>query len=95
MILYVKTGCPYCKKVLDFASANHITFSEIKEKNEPGVLDELIERGGKSQFPYLVDTSKGVEMYESADIISHLQTHYVHGESKESDSTGVCNISLE
>ena len=42
---------------------------------------ELVERGGKMQVPYLVDTDKEVEMYESDDIVAHLQTHY--GESTE------------
>ncbi len=30
------------------------------------------ERGGKAQFPYLVDPNTGVEMYESLDIIDYL-----------------------
>jgi glutathione S-transferase len=33
-------------------------------------------RGGKEQFPYLVDPNTGVEMYESADIIEYLRKTY-------------------
>jgi len=40
------------------------------------VANELIARGGKRQVPYLVDETQGVEMYESDDIIAHLQKHY-------------------
>jgi glutathione S-transferase len=37
---------------------------------------ELIERGGKAQFPYLVDPNTGVEMYESLDIVAYLFETY-------------------
>lgn len=70
-LLYVKTGCPYCERVLDFAEVHGITF-ELKNRDEAGVIDELIARGGKRQFPYLVDRERGVEMYESEDIVTYL-----------------------
>lgn len=71
-LLYVKTGCPYCARVLIFAEENGITF-ELRNRSEPGVVDELVARGGKCQFPYLVDRERGVEMYESLDIIEYLR----------------------
>lgn len=37
------------------------------------------ERGGKSQFPYLVDENTGTEMYESADIVRYLARTYGNG----------------
>ena len=37
---------------------------------------ELVARGGKAQFPYLVDPNTGVEMYESLDIIAYLFETY-------------------
>lgn len=110
MILYIKNGCPYCKKVLDFAAANGISFSQLKEKHEPGVLDELLSRGGKSQFPYLVDEKNNVEMYESEDIIRYLEKNKekslsneelpgkelrTSDEEIESSSSKTCTISLE
>ncbi len=70
-ILYVKTGCPYCVRVLSFAEKNGIRF-ELRNRSEPGVIDELVARGGKCQFPYLVDEERGIEMYESLDIIAYL-----------------------
>lgn len=71
-LLYVKTGCPYCARVLSFAEKNGIEF-ELRNRSTPGVVDELIARGGKSQFPYLVDKKRGVEMYESEDIVAYLE----------------------
>lgn len=50
---------------------------EMKDISETEALAaELEERGGKRQVPYLVDTDQNVEMYESDDIIAHLQKHY-------------------
>mgnify|MGYP002633657236 CR=1 FL=1 len=74
-LLYVKTGCPYCLRVLDYAKENSITF-EFRNRDDDGVLDELVARGGKSQYPYLVDRENNIEMYESADIISYLQKEH-------------------
>ncbi|MDO8522458.1 MAG: glutathione S-transferase N-terminal domain-containing protein [bacterium] len=72
LILYVKTGCPWCIKVLNLASEKGIEF-ELRNIADAGVADELIKRGGKRQVPYLVDKKNGAEMYESADIIEYLK----------------------
>ncbi len=42
----------------------------------PAFADELEARGGKRVVPYLVDEAQGVEMYESDDIVAHLQKFY-------------------
>ena len=36
----------------------------------------MVERGGKAQFPYLVDPNTDVEMYESLDIVAYLFETY-------------------
>jgi glutaredoxin len=71
--LYVKTGCPYCTKVISFVKEKGITIEE-KNISDEKVLEDLIARGGKKQVPYLVDSSTGKEMYESDEIISYLKT---------------------
>lgn len=73
--LYVLTGCPYCAKVLRAGEELGIEFT-LKNVGDPGVTEELIERGGKRQMPYLVDEETGVEMYESDDIIDYLTKTY-------------------
>lgn len=72
LTLYVKTGCPYCAKVLAEAALLNIEFDQ-RNVADPGVAEELIARGGKLQAPYLVDAERGTEMYESDDIIAYLQ----------------------
>ena len=71
--LYVKTGCPFCAKVLMTGEDLNITFDE-KNIADPAVAEELIARGGKRQVPYLVDDD--TEMYESDDIIAYLTQKY-------------------
>lgn len=78
LTLYVKDGCPFCKKVLDVVDELGIAV-EYKNKKDPGVIDELVRRGGKSQYPYMVDSERVVEMYESDDIVEYLREHYGGG----------------
>ena len=75
LTLYVKTGCPYCAKVLRTVDALKLEVI-YKNRDQEGVIDELVEQGGKSQFPYLVDDERDVEMYESDDIVAYLREHY-------------------
>lgn len=45
---------------------------------DDAIVAELIEKGGKRQVPYLVDTDRDVAMYESADIIDYIREHYAN-----------------
>ena len=80
LTLYVKTGCPYCARVLEVVKLLGI---EVEEKNikNPAVAEDLITRGGKRQVPYLIDAKRGVEMYESEDIVEYLCREYGGGKS--------------
>lgn len=75
LTLYVKTGCPYC--ALALAKIDELGLT-VEQKNiaDDAVAAELIERGGKRQVPYLVDSDKQVEMYESGDIIDYFEKNY-------------------
>ncbi|MEK7101550.1 MAG: glutathione S-transferase N-terminal domain-containing protein [Patescibacteria group bacterium] len=75
LTLYVKTGCPFCAKVLNTGAELGISFEE-KNIADDAVAAELVARGGKRQVPYLVDSERNVEMYESADIAEYLRTNY-------------------
>ncbi|MBI1956846.1 MAG: glutathione S-transferase N-terminal domain-containing protein [Candidatus Niyogibacteria bacterium] len=72
LILYVKTRCPFCEKVLRRARELGIA---LKEHNiaEPRYLEELMQKGGKRQVPFLVDEERAVSMYESDDIVRYLE----------------------
>lgn len=75
LTMYVKTGCSFCAKAI--AVVDELGLEVVyKNKDEDGVVDELVARGGKSQYPYLVDDERQVEMYESDDIVQYLREHY-------------------
>ena len=69
MIIYIKEGCPFCEKTLNFIETNNIEV-ERKEISDESNLKELIELGGKQQVPFLVDGD--TRLYESDDIIKYL-----------------------
>lgn len=72
LILYVKTNCPFCEKVLRRAQELN-TALETRNIAEPRYLDELMRLGGKRQVPFFVDEGRAISMYESADIIQYLE----------------------
>ncbi len=74
-ILFVRTGCQYCAKVLHAASELGVEL-EVRNTADPAVLAELMARGGKRQVPYLVDSERSVSLYESDDIIEHLHATF-------------------
>ncbi len=77
LTLYVKTGCPFCAKVLAAAETLNLELN-LKNVADEAIATELITRGGKLQMPYLVDGETGTEMYESDDIIEYLQKKAAH-----------------
>ncbi len=47
---------------------------DLRDISESEVfLAELLEKGGDKQVPFLIDTEKGVSMYESSDIIDYFR----------------------
>ena len=77
LTLYDRSTCPYCHKVFDVAAELGVEF-EKKDIGDPAIAAELVARGGKQQVPYLVDSERGVEMYESDDIVVYLKEHYAN-----------------
>jgi len=49
---------------------------ELKDIADTNLKAELVALGGKEQVPYLVDTDKSVAIFESDDIVTHLQNNY-------------------
>lgn len=78
--LYDIEASPYCRLVREV-----LTELDIDAMIYPCPLGgtryrpQVMERGGKAQFPYLVDPNTGEALYESADIIDHLLGHYGDG----------------
>ena len=74
IVLYSLEQCPYCRRVRNCLEELKIDFEKRDIDLNPAFRSELIDRGGKAQVPYLVDTERGVEMYESGDIMDYLHS---------------------
>jgi len=75
--LYDIENCPYCRLVREALTELNLD-AEIYPCPKGGqrFRTEVVERGGKAQFPYLVDPNTGVEMYESLAIVAYLFETY-------------------
>ncbi len=69
--LYVLETCPYCHKVMEYLDKKNIKYTK-KVITDESIHDELLERGGRDQVPFLYDEEKGIRLYESDDIIEFL-----------------------
>lgn len=79
--LYDIENCPYCRLVREALTELDLDALILPcPKNGERFRPELIERGGKAQFPYLIDPNTGVEMYESLEIVTYLFETYGAGE---------------
>jgi glutathione S-transferase len=90
--LYEFEGCPFCRKVREV-----LTMLDIEAmiypcpKGGKRFRPLVKKKGGKTQFPFLVDPNEQVEMYESDDIVAHLYRVYGDGEVPLSLRLGVLN----
>ena len=78
--LYEFENCPFCRKAREALSILDLDAKIYPcPKSGPKYRPELVERGGKAQFPYLIDPNTGTEMYESNHIVRYLFEHYGNG----------------
>ncbi len=82
LILYEFESCPFCRIAREQVSASGVTVN-VKPCPKGGkrFRPEVKQKGGKAQFPYLVDPNVPAEgtaaaMYESADIARYLRKRY-------------------
>lgn len=80
LVLYEFEGCPYCRKVREALTALDLEV-DVRPCPKGGTRfrPQVGERGGKEQFPYLVDPNSGKEMYESDEIVRYLFSRYGTG----------------
>lgn len=75
--LYEFEGSPFCRRVREVLTLLNLDY-EVYPCPKGGEKYRKIvqEKGGKQQFPFLVDENSGVALYESQDIIHYLFKHY-------------------
>ena len=78
--LYEFEACPFCRKAREALSVLDLDALVLPcPKAGPRFREEVKRRGGKYQFPYLVDPNTGKEMYESDEIVAYLFERYGAG----------------
>jgi glutathione S-transferase len=91
--VYGKTGCPYTSKVIAVLDAHGLSFTKKNIANK-AILDELMEKGGKHQVPFLVDADTA--LYESDVIIEYIEKTYGAGKGKSdvhvAEVTNTCSL---
>src|SRR5580693_5489781 len=74
--IYEFEACPFCRRVREALSQLDLP-ALIHPCPKGGRLRAFVrEKGGKEQFPYLVDSNTGVAMYESSEIVGYLVRTY-------------------
>lgn len=76
--LFEFEACPFCRRVREVVTYLDLAVVVVPCARGSRHRAEVLARGGKSQFPFLLDETGGgtVQLFESADIIAHLlQAH--------------------
>ncbi len=77
LVLYEFEACPFCRRAREaFTALDLDVLVKPCPKGGQRFRPEAIARGGKAQFPFLVDDNAGLSLYESADIVTHLYARY-------------------
>ena len=80
--LYEFEGCPHCRLVREVLTELDLDALILPcPKGGTRYREEVLEKGGKAQFPYFEDPNTGQAMYESADIIAYLFATYGDGKT--------------
>ncbi|PIQ68012.1 MAG: NrdH-redoxin [Candidatus Taylorbacteria bacterium CG11_big_fil_rev_8_21_14_0_20_46_11] len=53
LIVYTKTGCPWCRDVLAFLKEKNIQFEEREVRGNVAYFDELRKKSGQEKTPTL------------------------------------------
>ena len=78
--LYEFESCPFCRKVRE--ALTELDLSPVIYPCPPGgerFRKIALEKGGKPQFPFLVDPNENRQMYESVEIVRYLASTYGDG----------------
>jgi glutaredoxin 3 len=78
IIIYTKTGCPWCKDVLALLREKHIPFEEREVLSNPEFYKELVEKTKQTKTPsldidgfILADSDKD----QVSEYLKQLRTH--------------------
>ena len=53
LIVYTKSGCPWCRAVVDFLHDKKVPFEEREVRGNKAYFDEMIQKSGQTKAPTL------------------------------------------
>lgn len=75
--LYEFEGSPFCRRVREVLTTLNLDYEVYPCPKGGNKYRQIVkEKGGKLQFPFLIDENTGDQLYESQAIIHHLFKHY-------------------
>lgn len=87
--LYEFESCPFCRKTRE--ALTELDLSAVIYPCPPGgerFRNVVAEKGGKRQFPFLVDPNENRQMYESEQIVKYLAATYGNGRAPSAIAGG-------
>ncbi|MFT3765729.1 MAG: glutathione S-transferase N-terminal domain-containing protein [Minicystis sp.] len=79
LVLYEFEACPFCRKVREALTILDLDATIYPCPRGSRYREVVKQKGGKQQFPYLVDPNTGSALYESDDIVRYLAETYGDG----------------
>jgi glutaredoxin 3 len=62
VIIYTKTGCPYCQAAMDKYTQDGISFQEVNTNNDPKALAHIKKTWQAKKVPVIVKDGELVEI---------------------------------
>ena len=77
LVLFEFEACPFCRRVREALTRLDLeVLVRPCPKGGGRHREALVALGGKAQVPFLVDPNTGDRLYESREIVDHLERHY-------------------
>ncbi|MEZ4330162.1 MAG: glutathione S-transferase N-terminal domain-containing protein [Myxococcota bacterium] len=90
LVLYEFEACPFCRRVREALTRLDLeVLVRPCPKGGGRHRAELVALGGRAQVPFLVDPNTGDRLYESRDIVEHLERHYGGSRGAADDGLGL------
>jgi glutathione S-transferase len=74
--LYGFEASPFCRLVREALCELELPYLLHNVAKGSPKREAFVSRSGKMQVPYLIDRNRGVEMFESAEILDYLDATY-------------------
>lgn len=73
IIIYTKTGCPWCEAALEYLHKENISFEERNVTENPKFMKEMIEKSGQSKAPTFDIDGEILPDYSADEIETYLK----------------------